>query len=1539
MKFSMDGRRMVNVFNGSKRVAEVFNFNNQTGLVESLFLRIPFNVGYGAEFSPSGRYLYLSSLIRPSQPFNQTQGQIIRFDLSSMDPIGNQESISASSNSFGSMELAVDGKIYVAQETSSSQPFRSLSVIEKPDRVFSEIQFRKDAVSVSPNGSGIGLPPRIPFAKKSTTFTHNLSCINDSYQFFIKSNQPDGSQFFLELPDGTSVNFKDSLTVTAPIRKTCKFVVFDYFGVPLDTIIGTTDCGFIFPGEQYVGCDRIFIDDNEGPNGKYSANKNTQTKICSSNGGRVELTFNMFELELNGGQGDQFEILDQSGVTLYNSQFSYPSLVPTVVTSNAGSVCLTINFRSDQNGQEGRGWRAIVACKQPVTPPCQPFACSGNTDNCSTTCSLPLTPIQDCSQNPNDQSVNSFCLNNIGATPSTPYLNQSDCFPNDGITPLPASDVWYRVTAVSNSMRLLITNSTLEKVNLVLYRGECDSLVGKSCAVGSGGGLYLEVNNLTVGEDYRIQISGARINDRGNFQLTITNFNRCTACQILSTLTANPPPVNGRYSPGQKVDFTYKVTYWDPVANDNWLHSVIPVFGSGWDINSLTYTLPSPCGQNGQWVYSNKEVTSTANGRIFPPGFYFESTVTGNGTTSDPNNPGDNWGDGGGQCSNGFIPDSEFIFQFSLIVDECPRNLVGSNLNVLVNLYGDYQSGSYTTNTCEIDSPNEFTANGTCCVPAEVKTLVPAKCPTACNGSAVIEGRGNAPFRMVWKDGNDVVVRDQSGVIFSDTLKNACPGFYVVDVTDAGGCLSTVFFEVTADDAPEFVIQGPDTICSGDSLQLTAIFTGEGPFTLDFSIDGGLRKLVSVNDTLVFSSLPGSTQNLNFGPLFDAGKNCSVPDVTNRSIVLNNLPQGLLFGIDSVCGADSAFLSINAAGVPPMQLRISNGTDTLPFTVSPGTTQLAFTTQQSADWNLVSLVDNSSPKGCVAKQLSSSAKVIWNPNPEVQLFAVDSACQNEPLIVQLGFSGTLPASVTLTNGTFSKQKTIQAPFDTTTIGFNVGLNAISYQVAVDATRCKAVAFDTVKTVGIASPTASMSGSYTTCEGVNFSFPINCTGIAPFTVYLSDNSGRNYVYPNLKSGVNMVSFPGTLDTLILRIDSVTDGSIASCTGSGSGSVNLLVLPAPIFTLLPSDPKLCVDSTVNLSFSYSGINPYSVRFSSPDSVYQFTNISGSQSISLSLDTTTTFNILEVTDGRPQRCKAVVLNSIRVEVFEPLQAVLLKEACLTDFSAFSAEVEVTGGDPLTYTANGIAFTGSQYASPLIPNGSSYTIVFDDATNCPTAIVEDKKYCECISEAGRMSLAPVQVCVGDSVLLPQVPVGEAEVGDTVIYVLHDRAGISLGNVFASNSSPRFAFNPSTMVAGRFYYVSQLVGDAKMTDPFGFDPLDTCIDVSRGTPVRWNALPTAAIDGDATICVGTSTPLTIQATGRAPFVLNVSVNGQDTSYALNALTTVLSVSPFDSTTYLLRSITDGNTPVCSSLLNDSARIRVNQLPTAAISGNAVICE
>lgn len=98
-------------------------------------------------------------------------------------------------------------------------------------------------------------------------------------------------------------------------------------------------------------------------------------------------------------------------------------------------------------------------------------------------------------------------------------------------------------------------------------------------------------------------------------------------------------------------------------------------------------------------------------------------------------------------------------------------------------------------------------------------------------------------------------------------------------------------------------------------------------------------------------------------------------------------------------------------------------------------------------------------------------------------------------------------------------------------------------------------------------------------------------------------------------------------------------------------------------------------------------------------------------------------------------------------------------------------------------------------------------------------------------------------------------------------------------------------------------------------------------------APPTATVSGDAAICPGGSATIQAALTGKGPWIVTWA-DGPILSYSSS--TAIRMVSPSSTTTYSVMSVSDAN---CTGTASGSATVTVNATPSAAVSGDATICE
>ncbi|WP_412560121.1 T9SS type B sorting domain-containing protein [Winogradskyella sp. MIT101101] len=150
MKFSHQRNRLAAA---RSYEVQIFDFNNLTGVLSNL-LSLDFSDNfYGVEFSPNGEVLYSSHFdsgfflgggVRQFYLYSNDAEQI---SFSSIDLVFEENAL------FGSLQLAPDGKIYIARVDDNS-----LDVIENPDVAGLDCNYITQAINLQNNTSIFGLP-------------------------------------------------------------------------------------------------------------------------------------------------------------------------------------------------------------------------------------------------------------------------------------------------------------------------------------------------------------------------------------------------------------------------------------------------------------------------------------------------------------------------------------------------------------------------------------------------------------------------------------------------------------------------------------------------------------------------------------------------------------------------------------------------------------------------------------------------------------------------------------------------------------------------------------------------------------------------------------------------------------------------------------------------------------------------------------------------------------------------------------------------------------------------------------------------------------------------------------------------------------------------------------------------------------------------------------------------------------------------------------------------------------------------------------
>lgn len=436
-----------------------------------------------------------------------------------------------------------------------------------------------------------------------------------------------------------------------------------------------------------------------------------------------------------------------------------------------------------------------------------------------------------------------FNLSNIGAVAENPYSTIVGCQSGANMA-TPASDVWFSFVASGPELDVTIGGGLIDP-NIGLYEGTCGGLVPRGCNTGTTTALFTP---LTPGTTYYLQISGQDELDEANFTLTLNNWQNCAQCITNASLSVTPPPINGNYQNGTQVTFCFTIDGYNQQTT-NWLSAVVPTFGPGWDMTTLTPGAPpAAIGGAGTWIWTNN-VTSTATGLTVPDwGWYFDLDNDGN--------PGNNFGDS--QYNNhptggdGLLAGPWQDFCWTITVADCPPGQTGDDLSVNINTLADGEIGSWQSLGCAADPEYQFAAQLVCC-PDPIMAMAEPLCNGGSDGMVSADGQGTGPWDYVWDDGTGTI-QTSNGVAGPDTVFNLPIGTYNVTVTDTWtGCINTGTITVTEPAPITLNINSIDANCGAADGSVTATGNGGTPnYTFEWFSDAALT--IPIGQTLPTAS-------------------------------------------------------------------------------------------------------------------------------------------------------------------------------------------------------------------------------------------------------------------------------------------------------------------------------------------------------------------------------------------------------------------------------------------------------------------------------------------------------------------------------------------------------------------------------------------------------------------------------------------------------------------------------------------------------------
>jgi len=307
---------------------------------------------------------------------------------------------------------------------------------------------------------------------------------------------------------------------------------------------------------------------------------------------------------------------------------------------------------------------------------------------------------------------------------------------------------WLRLSNFAFPTVLNIRNDGEGELQVALYQGQCDERKLVQCAVLSdftnyGPDMFTNIQ-LEENDFYFLEVAYTDGVAR-DFQLQIRRQHSISYChqygsQLNPVNTSLGSPTEGPYAAGETVTFCSQIV-WSSADNDcQYLHGIVPKFGSGWDETSY---INGP--ENFQFSfgtfnwYTAGFVNYNFNGRYYSegemlPSGWFMTGVPGMNPQCGPNDymvdPNCSYGI---QQQCGTVVNYQFCFDLTVKQDVNCAVTSDADLSIELKLFADGETGGWTSGGCEFDGPIAENYGAQCC---DQIVLSPIFIPDAvCNGA------------------------------------------------------------------------------------------------------------------------------------------------------------------------------------------------------------------------------------------------------------------------------------------------------------------------------------------------------------------------------------------------------------------------------------------------------------------------------------------------------------------------------------------------------------------------------------------------------------------------------------------------------------------------------------------------------------------------------------------------------------------------------------------------------------------------------------
>ncbi|MFT6845864.1 MAG: subtilisin-like proprotein convertase family protein, partial [Flavobacteriales bacterium] len=410
-------------------------------------------------------------------------------------------------------------------------------------------------------------------------------------------------------------------------------------------------------------------------------------------------------------------------------------------------------------------------------------------------------------------------------------------------------------------------------------------------------------------------------------------------------------------------------------------------------------------------------------------------------------------------------------------------------------------------------------------------------------------------------------------------------------------------------------------------------------------------------------------------------------------------------------------------------------------------------------------------------------------------------------------------------------------------------------------------------------------------------------------------------------------PDGLSEGVYSFDYVLKGANVCPSDTANASVQVWEVPD---VTIGTISNICLGDILRVPVYITGSNPpFTMTVKENGTSLTYNNLAATDTIEILVKEGRIYKISKVVSSGTTICSQDLNMPINFLIHSSPTISVDSLSCNDINTEYQVYMSFQSGDVSSYLLNNsVDVSGNtSFTGAPITSGSTFKYWITDVNLCaPVDTIQGIYACGCASFAGSFNSLNSDYCVYETVFASHKSDHVLDANDTLSYVLHDKPGTILGNVIKHSASPVFTFDPETMSFETTYYVVAVAGDMLAGGLVDLSNPNGCLNVSNGLPVVFHDIPTMTMTGDTTICDGEITNLKFTITGKSPYNIDYTANGN--SGVFNRMGSGIElVGPLsDSTTYIATKITDGNG--CENTSTDQVQVNVNPIPTTILSTN-----